>query len=197
MRCLAFGIALACGAGACKSHWTAETLQPVLPLYADKSARTSWPLTIIMRDMEMRHRRLANTAYYVVVSRDRLRFHLTLQHKWESMSDIRTWDAWVEDASGVHHPLEEVSQRSVQVGFDPLPVTRRAAQDGLGPAPVYCGFAEFTIYGRDLYASARRLTLVLRRPGYEYRYVWRIEDEPEPEPDAEAGVDISVAGRQM
>jgi hypothetical protein len=172
---LALGVAIACGAVACRSHWTAETTQPVIPLQADKNARTSWPLTIVMRDMEMRHIRLANTVYYVVVSRDRLRFHLTLQHKWESMSDVRTWDAWVEDGRGVRHPLEDVSQHSVQ----------RSIQDRFGALAIYYGVNDFTIYARDLYESGHQLTLVLRRPGYEYRYVWHIDPEAnrEAEPD--------------
>jgi hypothetical protein len=171
---LAIGVAIACGAVACRTHWTAETTQPVIPLQADKTARTSWPLTIVMSDMEMRHRRLANTAYYVVVSRDRLRFHLILQHKWESMSDVRTWDAWVEDGHGVHHPLEDVSQRSVQVS---VLIAYNVE------FPIYVGYADFTVYARDLYESGNQLTLVLRRPGYEYRYVWHTD--PETNSDAE------------
>jgi hypothetical protein len=147
----------------CKSHWTAEVTQPALTLQADKATRTSIPLTIMMRDMELRHARLANTAYYVVVSRDRLRFHVTLRHKWESMSDLRTWETWVEDAAGVRHPVEEIHQRVMQLGF---------------VVPIYRSVGDFTAYGRDLSAS-ERVTLVLRRPGYEYRYVWRSESDPD------------------
>jgi hypothetical protein len=160
---LAIAVAIACGAGACRSYWAAEAVQPPLVLEADKRARTSTPLTIVRREMEMRHRRLANTAYYVVVSRDRFRFHVTLRHKWEAMSDLRTWDAWVEDARGVRHDLEEIAQRRVQVGF--------------GRVPIYRSVADFTVYARDLFDAADRVTLVLRRPGYEYRYVWRSEPE--------------------
>jgi hypothetical protein len=150
----------------CRSHWTAEVTQPVLALQADKATRTSMPLTIMLRDMELRHARLANTAYYVVVSRDRLRFHVTLRHKWESMSDLRTWETWVEDAAGVHHPVEEVHQQVRQLGF--------------GRVPIYRSVGDFTAYGRDL-SGSERVTLVLRRPGYEYRYVWRSESDPEDE----------------
>jgi len=163
-RWLALGAVLLCDTAACKSHWSAEITQPALTLQADKATRTSMPLTITLRDMEMRYARLANTAYYVVVSRDRLRFYVTLRHKWESMSDLRTWEAWVEDATGAHHAIEEVHQRIVQVGF--------------GRVPIYRGAVDFTIYGRDLSASDR-VTLVLRRPGYEYRYVWRSESDPD------------------
>jgi hypothetical protein len=160
---LAIAVAIACSAAACRAHWTAEVVQPPLVLEADKGARTSAPLTIVRREMEMRWRRLANTAYYVVVSRDRLRFHLTLRHKWESMSDLRTWDAWVEDGRGERHLVEDIAQRSAQIGF--------------GRVPVYRSVVDFTVYGRDLFAATNRVTLVLRRPGYEYRYVWHSEPE--------------------
>ena len=164
VRPLALGLAIACSA-ACRTHWTVETTQPALQLYADKAARTSWPLTIVRRDMELRYARLANTAYYVIVSRDRLRFHLTLRHKWESMSDIRTWEAWVEDDTGARYLLEEIDQHIELLGF--------------GRVSIYRGVADFTIYGRDLFASSQRVTLVLRRPGYEYRYVWHTQADPE------------------
>lgn len=137
----------------------------MLALEVDKAARTSMPLTIVMRDMELRYLRLANTAYYVVVSRDRLRFHLTLLHKFEAMSDVRTWDAWVEDEHGVRHELEDISQRVAQID--------------LGRMAIYRGVADFTIYGRNLLASGHRVTLVMRRPHYECRYVWRSEADPE------------------
>ena len=165
VRSLALGLAISCCSTACKSHWTVEITQPVLTLDAGQTARTSWPLTIVLRDMEMRQTRLANTAYYVVLSRDRFRFHLTLRHKWESMSDLRTWDAWVEDGGGLRHDVEDISQRITQIGF--------------GRVPIYRGVVDFTVYGHDLFAAGRLVTLVLRRPGYEYRYVWHSEDEPE------------------
>ena len=175
VRWLALGAALVCGT-ACKTHWTAEVTQPALQLEAGKVGRTSWPLAIVLRDMEMRYVPLANTAYYVAVSRDRLRFHVTLLHKWESMSDLRTWQAWVEDDSGAHHALEELQQQITQIGFEQVGLVRTALRNfaRVQQVPIYRGVADFTIYSRDV-SAARRVILVLRRPGYEYRYVWRSE----------------------
>lgn len=138
----------------------------------ERGAQTSMSLTIETRPMPpsiesrglLRWVRLANTAYYVVVSRDRLRFHLTLRNTWEEMSDLRTWDAWVEDERGVHHELEEIDQHTTLIG------SSRFA--------IYRGTIAFTVYGRDLLAVGHRITLVLRRPHYEYRYVWKSEDDP-------------------
>lgn len=172
VRWLALGVTIACSATACKSYWTAETIQKALVLEADKAARTSEPLTIVRRDMELRRVRLRNTAYYVVLSRDRFRFHLTLLHKFEEMSDVRTWDAWVEDERGVHHVLEDIDQQVTQIEVPISRYQRRA---------VYRGVADFTIYARNLFDAGHRVTLVLRRPGFEYRYVWQSADPDHPD----------------
>lgn len=166
----AIAVVAACSAIGCRSHWTAEVSQPMPSVRPEAGARTSMPLTIEARMMPQsldtrgltRWVRLANTAYYVVVSRDRLRFHLTLRNTWEAMADLRTWDAWVEDERGVRHDLEGIDQKLALIG------PSRAA--------IYRGTAAFTIYGRDLLAAAHRITLVMRRPRYEYRYVWRSID---------------------
>lgn len=167
----------ASGGTACRSHWKVETTQPVLAAAREPALSTSWPLTIEVRDMDLRYRviglpgtramRLANTAYYVVVSRDRLRFHVTLRQKFETMSDLRTWDFWVEDERGVRHEAEDIEQRSTLVGS--------------GTLAFYVGRAAFTVYGRDLLTAGHRITLVLRRPRYEYRYVWNSADNPDPD----------------
>lgn len=166
---LASVVASVLAAGGCHSHWTAEVTQPALVLESTKEARTSLPLSIVMHDMELpRFIRLANTAYYVAVSRDRFRFHVSLAAKFESMCDLNTWDAWVEDARGTRYSPENLDQRHVR------PIT-------FGPLTFYRGAADFTIYRRDLIQSGEHVTLVLRRPGYEYRYVWSSPTEPEPE----------------
>lgn len=149
---------LACG---CKSQWAVETLQPPLVLEASQSARTSIPLAIVVRDMEMpRHIRLANVAYFVVVSRDRFRFRVSLQHKWDDVCDVRTWSVYVVDSKGQRHYPEHVDQRRVR----PMYRGQRKA--------LYRGTADFTIYRRDLYDAHEKVTLVMWRPGYEYRYTW-------------------------
>jgi hypothetical protein len=171
-RWRAIAVVAACGAIGCRVHWTAEVTQPMPSVRPEQGAQQSLPLTIESRAMPqsietrglVRWARLANTAYYVVVSRDRLRFHLTLRHTWEEMSDLRTWDAWVEDEHGVRHDLEEIDQKLAMIG------PSRAA--------IYRGTVAFTVYGRDLLAACHRITLVMRRPRYEYRYVWNSADDP-------------------
>lgn len=151
---------------ACKSQWTAKVEQPPLLLTADKAARTSLPLAIVVKDMELgRYRPLANVAQYVVVSRDRLRFRLMLHHKWDEVASIKNWGVWLEDQNGDVYAPETVDHR-----VRPLPSGRK---------PVYRGIADLTFYQRDLFATANKLTLVLKRPGYEYRYTWVSRFVPE------------------
>jgi hypothetical protein len=151
----------------CKSHWTAKVEQPPLLLTSDRVARTSLPLAILVKDMELPRRiKLANTAQYVVVSRDRLRFHVMLHHKWDDLATINGWGVWLEDQNGDVYAPEHVDQRRVRA----LPYFRK---------PVYRGVADLTFYQRDLFATSNKLTLVLKRPGYEYRYTWVSRIAPE------------------
>ena len=77
---------------ACSRHWRVDTAQPPLTLGAELIARTSLPGTILLGDMELpRWFQLANSVYFVAVSRDRLRFHVTLLHKWEEIADPSRW----------------------------------------------------------------------------------------------------------
>jgi hypothetical protein len=153
-----FALAIVCFLAACKSQWTATVHQPPLILNASTEARTSLPAAIVVKDMSLPYLRLANTAYYVVVSRDRLRFHVMINNKWDDAADIRNWGVWLEDQKG------EV--------YAPERVDHAVRASSWGSQPVYRGHASITFYERDIFDHAHRLTLVLKRPGYEYRYVW-------------------------
>lgn len=155
---------LAC---ACTKRWSAEGVQPRLILAGDQDARTSVPLTIAMRDMDTGRYVLRNTAYYVFVSRDRLRFHVTLHHKWDDIADLETWSAYVEDETGRRLYPEEMS-----VSVRPVTTWRRGPYTYVLHRPMYRGTADFTIYERDLFEAGGRMTLVLERPGLVYRYRW-------------------------
>jgi hypothetical protein len=161
--------------GGCTKRWTAEVHQPPLLLTANDVTRTSLPLAIVVRDMEMGRYQITNSAYYVVVSRDRLRFHITLNHKWDDFADLKTWTVYVEDATGKRHYPEEVSGT-----VNHISMWRRNGVTYQLHAPMYRGEADVSIYHRDLFAAGKRVTLVLSRADYEYRYRW-ISGDIEPE----------------
>jgi hypothetical protein len=73
---------------------------------------------------------------------------------------------WLEDGDGAVYTPERIDQRRV-----------RALQLGQRK-PLYRGLANLTFYQRDIFDHAAKLTLVLKRPGYEYRYQWVSRDVP-------------------
>ena len=125
--------ALCLGTG-CKTQWSAKVEQPPLLLGATKQARTSLPAAIVVRDMELpRVLRLVNSAYYVVVSRDRLRFHLQIDHKWQEWADVNTWSAELVDDKGRHWIPEGVEHAKTKILTRMWDMQQRAAVcDGRG-----------------------------------------------------------------
>jgi hypothetical protein len=83
------------------------------------------------------------------------------------VADLETWAAYVEDAAGARHYPEEMSAH-----VQSLTSWKRNGRTYVMHRPMYRGTAAFTIYHRDLFDVGDRLTLVLTRPGTEYRYRW-------------------------
>jgi hypothetical protein len=159
-----------------------QTVQPPLALGSTLDARTSLTATIILGDMELPSlMRLANSAYFVAVSRDRLRFHVTLLHKWEEIADPTGWTVWIEDDTGRRYLPEDVVDpprlRPIVRVYDP------GWRHSVNTQPLYSvtffrGDGDYVFYRRDLLRKNMRwLMLVMTRSGYEYRYVWSFADE--------------------
>ena len=159
-------IALILAAG-CSKQLTTQVVQPPLMFGYGVALRTSMPLTIEYRDMETGRLPLKNSAYYVLVSRDRLRFHVVLHHKWDEVADFTRWNVYVEDANGKRHHPEDVSANVSRVTTVYIHGVKYRMN-----VLMYRGTADLSIYDRDLFAAGSRLTLVMSRPGYEYRYRW-------------------------
>jgi len=167
-------IAIAClFAASCTRTFTAEVTQPALKLDPHVALRTSMPLVIVLHDMELGRYPVTNSAYYVVVSRDRLRFHITLHHKWDDIADVKNWSVYIEDANGKRHYPEGLTGNVQLVStWSARGITYTLRQ------PFYRGVADLSVYDRDLFAASNRLTLVLAHAGYEYRYHW-ISGDPD------------------
>jgi hypothetical protein len=164
---------------ACNKAWRADTMTPPITFGAALETRTSLPAIIEVGDMELPHSmRLLNSVYFVAVSKDRLRFHVTLHHKWEDMSDPTRWQVWIEDDSG-HTYRPAACDRSVV-----KPVTRMYDAYRMQPFlsfTVYKGDGDYVFYRHNLVRKNMRwLTLVMKRPGYEYRYRWSFVDAVDP-----------------
>jgi hypothetical protein len=182
IRAVAWTALLATSAG-CGRAWRVETTQPPLALGATLDARTSLAGTIELGDMELPGLfRLSNSAYFVAVSRDRLRFHVTLLHKWEEIADPSSWRVWIEDDLGHRFAPEDVDLRRlrpVTTVFDPG-FSGSVNTQPLYSMLVYRGEGDYVFHRRDLLRKDMRwLMLVMVRPGYQYRYVWSFADDPQ------------------
>jgi hypothetical protein len=174
--CLALVAMAAALATGCDHRWHVEGPQPALYLGTQPAARTSVFLAIVLHDMYLpRWVHLANTAHFVVVSPDRVRFRVRLVHRWQTMTDVEGWRAWLEDDTGRRLEPVAVDRRRSRpittlvvpgVGRDRGFVYRYAIE-------LYDGGGDYVFYARDIYhRDLRSLALVLHRRGYEFRYTW-------------------------
>lgn len=204
----------------CARTFRAEAVQPNPIVAPNETARQSEKVTIVTGDMELempyapdptqrvavaRNARypLINQASFTMVSRDRLRFHVQIDHKWQDWADLTTWEVHLEDDQGhrwdpeaVEHPrttlINQVWDREQRTA-----VCSRAGRDATGACittigvlddgwkqrqtfgtlSVFRGRADFVFYQHDLMrADIRRLRLIVKRPTEAFVFVWRFSD---------------------
>ena len=183
-----------------------------------ETLRESEPITIVTGDMELYMPRqdpnqqdgtlahsdrypLVNRASFTVVSRDRLRFHVQIEHKWQEYADLHTWHAWIVDDQGHKYSPEAIEggkAKHVVSMWDRevRSVTRNKfgdiisiANDGykrrqtLGSLSVFRGLGDFVFYSRDIFTpDVKRLTLVVERSGVAFTFTWKFDEDGNPTP---------------
>ena len=78
---------------------TSETIDVItgdMELYVPNAPIDGLPATL----MHMQRFPLHNRAHFTVVSRDRLRFHVQVEHKGQEWADLDNWSAKLEDDRG-------------------------------------------------------------------------------------------------
>ena len=210
---LAMFVLAAAGVAGCSRTFSGSVVQPNPLAKPTETLRDSEAIDIVTGDMELetprppekaqqvavehnRHYPLHNMASFTVVSRDRLRFHVQLEHKWEEWADLRTWEVYLVDDKGTRYLPEAVEHpetehlvtmwdreiRSVQrnmygdiVAINEDGWRRRQA---LGSLSVFRGRADFVFYKRNLFTpNERKLKLVVKRSGQSFEFNWRFSDE--------------------
>src|SRR5687767_13863145 len=211
--------ALLVGTG-CTRTFRASTTQPNPMAAPTETLRQSEKITIVTGDMELekpedpeptqraaavRNQRypLYNQAMFTIVSRDRLRFHVQVDHKWQEWADLTTWNVRLEDDAGrkwvpesVEHARTKImttmwdrEQRTAicssagrdargscfnTVGYADVGWRRRQT---LGSLSVYRGKADFVFYQRDLFnPNVRMFKLKVTRPGEAFHFTWNFQD---------------------
>jgi hypothetical protein len=204
----------------CTRTFRAEAVQPNPMTAPTEISPISEKITIVTGDMELEqpyaaepserasvatnHRYpLINQASFTVVSRDRLRFHVQIDHKWEEWANPSTWEVHLEDDQGntwepdsIEHVRTRLmsqfwdrEQRTTicsKAGRDPTGAcitTIGLADDGwkrrqpLGTLSVFRGNADFVFYQRDLMrADIRGFKLVVKRTTEAFVFSWRFND---------------------
>jgi len=212
--------AFAVGGFGCARTFRAEAVQPNPMATPTEILRSSERVTIVTGDMELEapdapepakratitrtHRYpLINQASFTVVSRDRLRFHVQIDHKWEDWADPTTWTVHLEDDQGhvwAPETVEQAHTRLINQVWDReqrTSVCSRAGRDATGACittvgvlddgwkhrqtfgtlSVFRGKADFVFYQRDIMRpEIRKLRLIVSRPTEAFEFTWRFHD---------------------
>jgi hypothetical protein len=152
----------------------------VLPISAE--------LTIFQRDVHLpRDYQLKATAQFTVVSRERLRFHVTVSRWDEDEADPTSWKAWLEDDQGKRYEITTRDGGKVhRISID-WRLYSAALGDTYCPQPpcktriipgydVYEGEADLVFRYPDILKDKKGITLVLEPGGLRYRYNWTFGD---------------------
>lgn len=223
MRVLRAGMLCLVGVGGllgCSRTFRAEAVQPNPMAMPTETLRSSEKVTIVTGDMELEapdapeaaksatitrnHRYpLINQASFTVVSRDRMRFHVQIDHKWEEWADVTTWNVHLEDDQGhIWNPesVEHAHTKLMSTVWDREQRTAVCSAAGRGPTgacittvgvlddgwkhrqtfgtlTVFRGNADFVFYQRNMMsADVRKLRLVVKRTGEAFEFVWKFRD---------------------
>ncbi len=199
-------------AGGCSRTFKGVAVQPNPLVNQHETLRQSEKITIVRGDMELLEPDPANTgqrasvlhnhkyplfneAMFTMVSRDRLRFHVQVDHKWQEYADLSTWQVYLTDDTGrkwIPEAVEHANTKIITRMWDREQRTARRNQYGdivainddgwksrqtLGSLSVYRGRADFVFYQRDLFThNVRSLKLVVKRPGEAFEFTWRFQD---------------------
>ena len=198
--------------GGCHRTFRSSVTQPNPLTQPLETLRESEAVVIVTGDMELEVPRgggssgggiwvnerypLKNAAQFTVVSRDRLRFHVQIEHKWQDWADVSNWSAYLEDDRGNRYLPDEVDPRSGRHIVRMWDYEQRSAvrnrfgdivhvnNDGhlrrqpFGSLSLFRGRGDFVFFHRNIFRpDVKRLTLHLERQGTTFEFTWRFSDE--------------------
>lgn len=210
---------LVLGAG-CSRTFKGVAVQPNPLVEPNETLRDSERITIVRGDMDLEapdpargvgtasivhnHKYpLFNIAQFSLVSRDRLRFHVLIDHKWQEYADLTSWEVELVDDKGHIWQPESVEHAHTRILTTMWDREQRSAicdshgrdanancintigfrEDGwkrrqtLGSLSVFRGKADFVFYQRDLFTTNLRwLKLIVKRSGEAFEFTWRFSD---------------------
>ena len=150
------------------------------------------------------HYPLLNQASFTVVSRDRLRFHVQIDHKWPEWADLTTWSVKLVDDQGHEYKPEAIEGTRTRMltrmwdreqrtaicsaagrnGGGDCFSTIGYADDGwrrrqsLGSLSVFRGRGDAVFYQRNMFhPQVRWMKLIVSRAGEAFEFTWRFQDD--------------------
>src|SRR6266496_988340 len=132
LRLLVVLVVLVAFGGGCSRTFKGVAIQPNPLVNQHETLRDSEKITIVRGDMELlepdpalatqrasvvrNHKYpLLNEAAFTMVSRDRLRFHVQVDHKWEEYADLKTWQVYLVDDKGRKWLPEAVEHATTRI----------------------------------------------------------------------------------
>jgi hypothetical protein len=205
-------LAALAAAGGCNRIFKSAVTQPNPLTQPLETLRESEVITIVTGDMELnvpadgsgsggaawvdQRYPLRNMAHFTVVSRDRLRFHVQIEHKWQEWADVSSWNAYVVDDQGRHYDPADIDlvsdrhitkmwdyeQRSTVVNSfgDVVAVNNDGykRRQALGSMSLFRGRGDFVFHHRNIFSPAlKSLTLHIERSGTVFEFTWRFHDD--------------------
>jgi len=200
------------GALGCTTTLKASITQPnPLVAFPEQATHRSEPLFIDLEDMDLPRLhpvphipdgiqqdgafRLRQSAYFAIVSRERLRFHVTIVHKWKEVADPTSWSVRLEDDQGHVYDPEAKEVRYIDLVTRVWDHELRSALGGRGgnveavrsdgwkqrqnldSVDVFQGSGDFSFHAKDLFQrQTRRLTLRMEKLGVVYEFTWNLVD---------------------
>lgn len=196
-RLAAIALIVGLAAPGCGRTWRGETAQPGLALDGDQFNRTSRVTEIVVRDKDLGNATfLVNSAFFVAVTKDRLRFHIRLVHKWRDYVEPGGWTFYLEDDAGNRYEPETVERGRIwraatadvawddarhryvyRIGALAAGLLRVPLLSQHRLEPIWLANSDVSFYQRNIFATKRgKLTLVMKRRTKTYRYEWRFVD---------------------
>lgn len=177
---------------ACTASFTVSTVQE-LPKYTTESLPISAKQDIIRGHTNFPDwLKLRNSAWFVVVSRDRVRLHVKFAHPWESVANPASWKATmyvdgrkVSTTRGdlrtlkpIYYSIDTNRHRVVRdhngdaVWVDPMPMgyNHKAHYDS------WSGSGSFTFYETDILTGAEEVRFVLKHRLTTYSFTWKLHE---------------------
>ncbi len=197
----------------CSRTFHGTAIQPNPLAKPNETLRQSEKITIVRGDMELEapdqpsptqrasvmhnHRYpLLNAASFTIVSRDRLRFHVQIDHKWQEWADLNSWEVTLTDDQGRRWEPESIEHAKTKIMTTMWDREIQTAQrnrfgdivalndDGwrnrqsLGSLSVFRGNADFVFYQRDLFSrNVRWIKLLVSRSGEAFEFTWNFQDQ--------------------